>query len=262
MPIVFSAIVPHSPLLIPTIGKENLKKLEATKNAFKKLEENLYASRAETIIVFSPHGLIQSNSFSMNLSPGFLGNFEEFGDFSTKFSLAGDIGLAYRIREKLEAKVPLQLISETKLDYGSAVPLYLLTAQMPRIKVIPIYYAGLDLASHYQLGHLLRQEILSHKDRVAIIASGDLSHRLSKDAPAGYSAKGKKFDKKIIESLEKFKIKDILDMDHEFIREACECGLKAIVMLLGILEPIKCEPQKLSYEAPFGVGYLVMNFKL
>lgn len=262
MSIVFSAIVPHSPILIPSVGKENCERLKNTRAAFKKLEEDLYASKAETIIIFSPHGLIQSNSFSMNLSPEFIGNFEEFGDFSTKFNLKGDIGLAYRIREKLETKVPLQLVSETKLDYGSAIPLYLLTANLPQIKIIPFYYSGLDLASHYGFGQILRQEILASKERVAVIASGDLSHRLSKDAPAGYSAKGKKFDNKIIESLEKFKIKNILGLEHEFIRDACECGLKAIVMLLGILEPIKCAPQKLSYESPFGVGYLVMNFKI
>ena len=33
-------------------------------------------------------------------------------------------------------------------------------------------------------------------------------------------------------------------------------------ILLGILEGMKYEPQLLSYESPFGVGYLTMNFKL
>ncbi len=262
MPIVFSAIVPHSPLLIPSIGKDNVKVLKNTLNSFRRLEEDLYASKADTIIVISPHGLIQPNSFTMNLSPNFSIKFEEFGDFATKISLPGDMGIAYKIREKLETKAPLQLVSEPNLDHGAGIPLYLLTGHLPKIKVIPIYYAGLDLEAHFNFGQLLRQELLSHKSRIAVIASGDLSHRLSRNAPAGYSSKGKKFDKKIIECLSGCETGDILSLDRDFIAEAGECGLKAIVMLLGILNNIKCQPQTLSYEAPFGVGYLVMNFKL
>ena len=75
-------------------------------------------------------------------------------------------------------------------------------------------------------------------------------------------AKGKKFDKKLIEYLTKAKTAEILKMDREFIAEAGECGLKSIMILLGILNNINFLPQLLSYETPFGVGYLVMNFKL
>lgn len=262
MSIVFSAIAPHSPLLIPPIGKKNLERLKATVAAFKRLEEDLYASKAETLFVISPHGPIQPNSFTMNLSPEFQADFEEFGDFATKFSRNGDIGLAYKIREKLEANTPLQLISEKRLDHGSAIPLFLLTEHLPQIKIIPVYYAGLDLEAHFNFGQLLRGEMLKHKERIGIVASGDLSHGLTKDSPAGYSAKGKKFDQKVIEYLQKGKIGDLLALDHDFIAEASECGLKSIVTLMGILNNLKHEPQMLSYEFPFGVGYLVMGFRL
>jgi len=46
--------------------------------------------------------------------------------------------------------------------------------------------------------------------------------------------------------------------------EAGECGLRSFSFLLGILEEAKIDwkAEILSYEAPFGVGYLVANFKL
>lgn len=260
MSIVFSAITPHPPILIPAIGKENLEQLKKTQDSYKELEQNLYSSKAEIIIIISPHGPILPSSFTMNLNPEFTINFEEFGDLSTKLELKGDLGLAYKIRERMETRAPLQLISEGRLDHGSGVPLYLLTQKLPDIKIIPIYYSGLDLEAHFKFGQLLKREFLVNKNRVAIIASGDLSHRLTKDAPASYSPKGKKFDKKLIEYLTKGKTQDILKMNEKLISEAGECGLKSIVMLLGILEGIKYEPQILSYEAPFGVGYLTMNF--
>jgi AmmeMemoRadiSam system protein B len=260
MPIVYSAIVPHPPLLIPAIGKENREIIKNTVQAYKKIEENLYAHRIETIVIISPHGLVMSNAFTMNLSPEFSIAFEEFGDLATKGKLAGDIGLAYKIRESLETNTPLQLISEQNLDHGSGIPLWLLTQSMKQVKIIPIYYSGLNLEAHFKFGQLLKKQLMKHQKRIAVIASGDLSHRLTKDAPAGYSRQGAKFDKKLTEYLKNKKTPDILRLDEKMIDDAGECGLKSIMILLGTLDGIKYEPQILSYEGPFGVGYLVANF--
>ncbi|MDD4901288.1 MAG: AmmeMemoRadiSam system protein B [Patescibacteria group bacterium] len=262
MSIVFAAIAPHPPILIPGVGKENIKQLQATSNAYLKLEQELYASQAETIIIISPHGPLQETNFTLCLSQKFKGDFADFGDLATRFTLNGNIGLAHKIREKLEAQAPLALIGEDKLDHGSAIPLYLLTRHLPKIKIIPLYYSGLDLTAHYAFGQIIKNELLSSKTRIAVIASGDLSHRLTKNAPAGYNPKGKKFDKKLIDYLTNKKTDEIIKLSHSFVADAGECGLKSIIIILGILEGIKCEPEFLSYEAPFGVGYLVMNFKL
>ncbi|MEI6597017.1 MAG: class III extradiol dioxygenase subunit B-like domain-containing protein, partial [bacterium] len=256
MPIVFSAIVPHPPILIPTIGKENINQLKTTSDAFLKLEQDLYASQPETVIIISPHGHLQEEAFTINLCPEFTVNFEDFGDLATKFILNGDVGLAYKIKEKLETKVPLQLISEPELDYGASVPLYLLTQHLPKIKIIPTYYSGLDLTAHFNFGQIIKSNLLVSNTRIAIIASGDLSHKLSKNSPSGYNPKGKKFDKKLIDGLLKKETGEIIKFKPELIADAGECGLKSIIILLGILEGMKYEPQLLSYESPFGVGYL------
>lgn len=262
MSIVFAAIVPHPPILIPGIGKENLKQLKATANAYLKLEQDLYASQADTIIMISPHGPMQEQAFTLNLNPEYIGSFDDFGDLATKFNLNGNIGLAHKIREKMETMAPLQLISEGKLDHGASIPLYLLSRHLPKIKIIPLYYSGLDLTAHYNIGQMIKNALISAQERIAVIASGDLSHRLTKNAPAGYSPKGKKFDKKLIDNLLNKQTGEIIKFNHNFVADAGECGLKSIVILLGILEGVKYEPQLLSYESPFGVGYLVMNFRL
>ncbi len=262
MPIVFAAIVPHPPLLIPSIGKKNINQLKATADSYAKLEQDLYASQADTLIIISPHGPLMEKSFVLNLNPEFFGDFKEFGDAATKLTIGGNIGLTHKIREKLAAKAPLQLISDPELDYGASVPLYLLTKHLPKLKIIPLYYSGLSLSAHFSFGQMIKNELLKADARVAIIASGDLSHRLNKNAPAGYSPKGKKFDKKLTELLLKKQNEQIIKLNYDLIADAGECGLKSIVILLGVLDGIKYEPQLLSYEAPFGIGYLVMNFKL
>lgn len=262
MPIVFSAIVPHPPILIPTIGKKNINQLKATSASYFELEQNLYAAQAETIIIISPHGQTQAQAFTMNLCQQFKGDFEEFGDLATNFNLSGDIALAHKIKEKLETKVPLQFISDAKLDHGASIPLYLLTRHLPKIKIIPLYHSGLDLKAHFNFGQLIKNQLAGLPARTAIIASGDLSHRLSKNAPAGYSAKGKKFDKKLIDGLLAKRAEEIINLTPELAAEAGECGLKSIAILLGALDGIKYEPKLLSYETPFGVGYATVYFKL
>lgn len=262
MSLVYSAIVPHPPILIPSIGKENLNKLEETSRAFERIRKELIKNEVDTIFIISPHGMVQPKAFTINLSPEFHCDFRNFGDLETSRTWPGAISLAHRIREQLETKAPLQMTTEHELDHGSAVPLFLLTENLKNIKIIPLYYSGLNYDAHFKFGQLLKRELLFHKDKIAVIASGDLSHRITKDAPAGYSAKGKKFDKKFIDLLKQNKADEILKMDHELIHEAGECGLKSILILLGILDGIKHTPKMHSYEHPFGVGYLTMSFDL
>ncbi|PLX27948.1 AmmeMemoRadiSam system protein B [Candidatus Parcubacteria bacterium] len=261
MSIVFSAILPHPPILIPQIGKENIGQLEKTLQAIEKLRKDFIDSGAETIMIISPHGIIQNDAFTMNLCPEFKCDFEDFGDFSTKCTWPGNVGLSHKLREALEVTAPLQLISEENLDYGTSVPLCVLTEGKPNLKLIPLYYSGLNNEAHYKFGQVMKKELLKRREPVAIIASGDLSHRLEKNAPGGYSSKGKKFDNRLIKLLQEKNIEKIINMDEGLIVEAGECGLKSILILLGILDDINYNPKLLSYEAPFGVGYMTMNFK-
>ena len=114
----------------------------------------------------------------------------------------------------------------------------------------------------WKTGKRIYQE-LDKKRKYALIASGDLSHCLKKEGPYGFHSDGPKFDKALIEYLKKKDIKNFLKLDEMF-PEAGECGLRSFCFLLGILEAsgINYQPEILSYEGPFGVGYLVANFKL
>lgn len=262
MSLVFSAIVPHPPILIPEIGKENIQHLESTLKAYEKLKIKLEKINPETIIIISPHSDIQENVFTINSYPQFIGDFEDFGNFSVKKTWKGAVGLIGKLSEALETKNNLSLISKEGLDHGASVPLFQLTENLPNVKVIPLSFSELSKQEHFEFGKLLKKEIINCKQKIAVIASGDLSHRLSRNAPAGYSSKGKKFDKKIIEFLLKNNLKQILDMDEKLINEAGECGFRSILILLGIMHNVKHIPKLLSYEFPFGVGYMVMDFEL
>ncbi len=262
MSLVLSSIVPHPPILIPEIGKDNLEHLSSTLRAYGKIRNKLEKIKPETIIIISPHGNIQENVFTINSYPNFIGDFEDFGNFSVKKNWKGDVGLIGKLSEYLETKNILSLISKERIDYGASIPLFLLTKNLPNVKIVPMSFSGLSIQDHFEFGKLLKKEIINCRKKIAVISSGDLSHRLTRNAPAGYSSKGKKFDKKIIDLLTKKNLDKILNMDESLLEEAKECGFRSIVILLGIMHNIKYIPKLLSYEFPFGVGYMVMDFEL
>jgi len=261
--LVFSAICPHPPLLIPEIGKENLKQVQKTQKAMKKLEEIFYARKVDSVVIISPHQDLIPDAFAINLAEKFEVDFKEFGDFSTRLSFKSNTSFAHRLKEALEDhRFPAVLINKNKLDHGCGLPLYYLTSHYENLPITPISFSLMDLKTHYDFGKIISNEIHHTNERIAVIASGDLSHRLTENAPAGFSPKGKEFDKKLIEHLQKKETDKILKMDPELIEEAGECGLRSIIIMLGILNRKKYNVDIFSYEGPFGVGYLVANFSL
>jgi len=162
-----------------------------------------------------------------------------------------------------ETKPDSIIISAPHPDWGFNVPLFFLAKDFKG--EIETYLIGLESPKFYfEKGKkIYKSKVNSQKSKVAVIASGDLSHCLKADGPYGFHPDGPKFDKELIESLKKKDIANILKLDDKY-PEAGECGLRSFCFLLGILEAsgLNWEAEILSYEGPFGVGYLVANFKL
>jgi len=260
--IIFSCFVPHSPLLIPEIGKENLDKFKKTIEAYKQLEHELYSSNPDTIILISSHASTENKAFTINQQPGLEVDFKNFGDLITKLEFTNDFALGYKIKESSETTLPIILTSNKTLDYGTGVPLFLLSKKLKNTKIISIGYGDLSSEQHIEFGKIIKEEINKSDKRVGIIASGDLSHRLHQDSPDGYSPRAQEFDQTIIKLLQENKVEDIINLDKELIKEAGECGYRSLLILLGIIQNINFKAEKLSYEAPFDIGYLVENFKI
>lgn len=263
MSLVFAAITPHPPLLIPSIGQAAAAKMAATKTAFEKLEEDLYLSKPSILLVISPHGNLLDEAFTINISAEFQTDLREFGDLSTKLTFKGDLDLASLIRESNKKEHhPLTMISDKKLDHGASVPLFFLTSHIPKILLLPVGPCELDAKAHFDFGILLKEQIMKTNRRVAVLASADLSHALTTDAPAGFQAEGKEFDATLRKLLATKNSAGILQMDWQLVRKSYQCGYRSIAMLLGILRNINYAYEEYAYEAPFGVGYLTANFSI
>ncbi len=257
MPLVFAAITPHPPILLPNIGKEHLSKIEKTRQAMDRLEQDLYSAKPDLVLIISPHGELNHAAFTINLCQKFNANFEIFGDFNTKLDFSGDLVAFTAAKETIGAKSPINIISSPDLDHGCSVPLYYLLRHLKETPIVPIYFSMLDSQAHFEFGKALKDLILNSDKRVAVIASGDLSHSLSEGSPAKFNPSGKLFDEAVMNAIISCDYASLINIDHQLVEKASECGLRSILILTGILNDISCKPEILSYEAPFGVGYLV-----
>lgn len=262
MPQVLRALLPHSPLLIDEIGKENKIALQKTENAYQQVAKELKEKQVESIIVISQEGEILDDSFSLGIAPEFNVNFSEFACFKKRTSLKNDLLLSDKLLETINHDYPLTPRPIAKLDHGSAIPLELLTKENKDIKVLPLYCANnLDWKTHYQFGLKLKEFIDQQTKKIAIIASGDLSHRLKVSSPGGFSPKAVKFDNKIMQYLsEPENASDkLLNLNPKSVNEAKESVLKPLLVLLGIIGS-DYKTKKLAYQDDFGVGYLSVLF--
>jgi AMMECR1 domain-containing protein len=148
-------------------------------------------------------------------------------------------------------------LPEHDLDHGTAVPLYFLQRNGFHGRVVTLGYSFLSNDDHLRFGSCIRNAVDEVSRRVAFIASGDLSHRLKPRAPAGYNPEAHVFDDQVVEALRSNVPQRIVEIDYNLRKLAGECGYRSMLVAIGACSnlPLSCEV--LSYEAPFGVGYLV-----
>jgi AmmeMemoRadiSam system protein B len=181
---------------------------------------------------------------------------EEFGNMATTISVKGSVGFSHRVKERAEDhRFPVLLQSSRPLDYACTIPLLSLLPHLPGLRVSPLIVSGEDVSSHFEFGKMLREEIFATNERVAVIASANLSHRLTKTSPMGYHRSGKIFDDRIRSALEAGKPDELFTLSDEIIEDAVSCGLRPIAVLMGILYRRSFHVEALAYEHPHGVGY-------
>lgn len=254
--ICFAAIVPHPPIIIPGIGKENdLVQAKKTILAMERLRGDMKKTKPDTIVIISPHAFLEADSFQINVARILKGGLSYFG-LDKNFEFENDLEISRKIRKISMLKNIKTNCYHGALDHGALVPFYYLTESI-KPKLTHLSFSGLDFLSHYRYGELIGEILMDNPKRIAVIASGDLSHRLIPGAPAGYSPVGKEFDQELINFLKGKKEKDILNFDRDFVDKAGECGLRSVIMLLGILKKEEYNFDLFSYEGPFGVGYMV-----
>ncbi|NTW27841.1 MAG: AmmeMemoRadiSam system protein A [Coriobacteriia bacterium] len=258
---VFGVIAPHPPILVPSVGGREALVAHASLDALRDAGRALASFAPETIVLISPHAPLMQDAFLIDDSESIGGSLAQFGA-PEAYRWRGDPDLASALVQGLEtADIPaIARSTETRLkpgwlDHGAIVPLSFLDPQSTCALVV-LSLSYLPYALHRQLGSEVRRAAEAIDRRVAFIASGDMSHRLSPEAAAGYSPQGARLDAAIREHVSAGLLSELMTLDADMVEQGGECGLRSIIALGGYCGPDPVPSRVLSYEGPWGVGYL------
>lgn len=263
MPITGAFILPHPPIVLPEIGRGEEKKIQKTADAFREAARRIAKLRPETIVIVSPHSVMYADY--IHISPGrtAAGDLGQFSARGVSLSADYDTGFVSELEQAAQkAGLAAGTLGERNkaLDHGTIIPLYYVNEQYRDYQLVRIGLSGLSMAEHYKFGMCIGEIAEKSGKNIVFIASGDLSHKVSHSGPYGYAEEGVRFDQEITEAMAAGDFLRFLTFTPEFAERAAECGLRSCVVMAGALDGREVQPELLSYEGTFGVGYGIAAF--
>lgn len=257
--IVFAGIAPHPPLLVPEVGHHYLSQVTESQRALREFSRRLVANEPDCIVVISPHSPLDDDAFAVRTSPTLAGDFGRFGarDASLSFPNCPEMIDAVEAAAESERVSILRLKDSVDLDHGALVPLYYLSEAGWTGPVVVFGFSEASNRVHLSFGRVLNNAVRSLGRRAALVASADLSHRLTLDGPYKYEPTAHLFDEQVVRAISTGDVDEIVGIDHKLRVRAGECGYRSILVALGAVEGRPLRQQVLSYEGPLGVGYMV-----
>ena len=263
MSILGAVIVPHPPLIVPTVGRGREREVQATIDAYRAAAKRAAAWNPEALIIASPHLVMYSDYFHIAPGKGASGDLSAFGAPGTRLTVRYDGALREEVIRRAEsAGLRAGTLGERDpdLDHGSFLPLYFLREAGVDCPVIRVGLSGFSPLDHYRLGRCIAQAAEALGRRAVFVASGDLSHKLREDGPYGFAPEGPEFDRQVTQAMAAGDFLQFLTMDPGLCDRAAECGLRSFQLMAGALDGLTVEAELLSYEGVTGVGYGVAAF--
>lgn len=256
--LVFAGIAPHPPIMVPEVGREAAAEVRGSIEAMREFTERLVKSGAETVVLVSPHAPLEARAFVAYEDARLYGDFANFRAPEARVEAELDEEMLKAIsRAASDEGYEVVGIRGYDLDHGTTVPLYFLQRNGWRGRVVALGYSFLSNEDHLRFGSCIKRAADEVGRAIAFVASGDLSHRLKPEAPAGYYPQAYLFDQEITEAIRAAQPERIINIDSDLRKMAGECGYRSMLVAFGVTESATRDYEVLHYEAPFGVGYMV-----
>lgn len=184
--LVYAAKVTHIPRMILSEQPGPLHgcRSDATQG-LREVGQQITDAGADTVVILDTHWLSNA-AYHVNAAAAFDGVFTS-SEFPTQLSelpyhYAGNPELAFAMARHASAagvKTIAHQKSHLGLEYGTLVPLHFMQLE-PRIRVVSVsgWCAFASMEESRRVGAAFREAIEQSGDRVALIASGSLSHRI------------------------------------------------------------------------------------
>ena len=255
-------ILPHPPIALPEVAGPRFNDVRKTAEGMMQISEDIVSSSPDTIIIITPHSTIHPSAFAVYSDERITGNFAMFGAPNVVLTVQNNLNFIQAVqyvRQESGKNDIIPIRRATPIDHGSGVPLYYLLKAGYKGTVVIFNYCYGSIAEHQGFGQALAKAIEKVHTKAVLIASGDLSHKIMPSAPGGFHPDGQKFDKVIVDAVESGNYDAVIKMDSTLRANAGECAFNSLMVAFGALNNQKMNNKVYSYEAPFGVGYLVAS---
>lgn len=249
-------VVPHPPIIISELGQGREQEAKRTLQGIQEVVKEIKSINPDTLVLITPHGKVEDNQLSFLEGEEATGNLGAFGYPNLRMRKKLDRENIERLKQGFSQQGLPGRFLQGELDHGAFVPLYFMEKELQGSKLIHISIGMLGLKTLYDLGGKIKEILEAGEGVFTIVVSGDLSHRLKEEGPYGYDKRGPEFDQRLINTIKRCNVLDIINMPEEIYGPAGECGLRPVVLGFGILGEGRLTSRVVSYEGPFGVGYM------
>lgn len=264
MGLSYGCVVPHSPNLVPEVGGEKAEYCARTREAMTELGIIICEERqTKNVVVVSPHSPFLPEAFGVwegKKLKGSMGRFQA-PEITLEVKVSTELAEAIvDVAGRMELPIG-RLRKDWELDRGVTVPCIFMI-KTDETNVVPVAISMLGWDEHWLFGTAIAKAAEQVDGDTVLIASSNLSHRITNDAPHGYSPAGAEFDELVRDAFIHGQLRELLDIPQDLCREASECGFSPLLVLGGAFDGRAVRGRILSYETPFGIGYLVADVEV
>lgn len=257
MPIPCAVLMCHAPIVIPQIAGRRAPECARTTAAMSQAASLLLRHAPDVLVIISPHTPRDRRRFGVVASPSIRGDFGRFGAPTVGLSLPGSPRAARALEQAAgERGLGVWQPPGDDLDHGALVPLHFMVEagwHGPTL-LLALPYPG--TGTEASMGLAIASTAQRLGERWCVLASGDMSHRLQPDAPAGYHPAAHEFDAAFRASIEAGDLRRACSVDPALRDIAAEDVVDSTSVAAAALGYVARGHRGLDYEAPFGVGYL------
>ncbi len=261
-PPAFSGVMPHPPIVVPDVGRGRVRQCQKTHDACVEFARRLVVADPARLFLVSPQAPRHGGSFGLWSGRRLRGDLGELGAPAAAVDLPNDEQTALYVHDACrELGVRATPIPAAPLDHGSLVPLWFLTRAgwdgLTCIASLPWESAAETLRT---FGEAVAMALGRQQGASALVASGDMTHRAKPGAPKGYHKRAVDFDHQLTQLVREGRLEDIAEIDRALRQLAAEDVADSSMVVAAALGHKPHGNEVLSYEHPFGVGYLVAVF--
>ena len=262
MPVVAAVACPHTPQLLIRPDTEDRELVLRVHAAYATVKRLLTEARADVICIIAGDHV---EGFFLNAVPAFAvyagaAISGKFGRY--EYTLPVHEPLARAILEQgIEREFDLTYSQDLRLDYAFYVPLHF-TMPETRVPIVPLY-VNVYLPPQptprrcYAWGQTLREILDGRPERIALMASGGMSHYPGTDR---YASPDFEWDRQMLDALKAGRGGDTARLTGEELDKAGNVELRTWITLLGAVRDARAEV--LCYEPSWHHGNAMVMWPL